>query len=245
MTNHMIRFTLVLLMTILILPFKVLSQETNYRLSESVVGLLDPVYGVDQRLVSGSLYNGPRRGSITGYAYFIDEAWKKGSVTIGNLTYDNLDLKYDIEKNKIVLKFTNINSSVLQISLKKENIHNFVMNGRLFVPYPGIHEYDTAKFCELVVSGEMNYLILKTKVLMLLNGGRSDYIYREYIKQFLLINNQLIPFKTRRNIYNLYPQHKQELRRYLRSQGLVPMKNRINDRKAMIKYCNQLISGQN
>lgn len=245
MTNHGTRFTLVLLMTILMLPFKVLSQGINYRLSEPVIRLLDPVYGVDQRLISGSLYNGPRRGSITGYAYFIDEAWKKGSVTIGNLTYDNLDLKYDIEKNKIVLKFTNINSSVMQISLKKENIDNFVMNGRLFVPYPGTHEYDTAKFCEVVVSGEMNYLILKTKVLFPLNGGTTDYIYIEYIKQFLLINNQLIPFKTRRSIYNLYPEHKQELRKYLRSQGIDPMKNRINDRKAMIKYCNQLISGQN
>ena len=245
MTNHWTRFTIVLLMIILILPFKVLSQGTNDRLSEQIVGLLDPVYGVDQKLVSGYLYHGPRRGSITGYAYFIDEAWKKGSVTIGNLTYDNLDLKYDIEQNQIVLKFTNINSSVLDISLKKENIDNFVMKGRLFVPYPGTHKYDTAKFCELVVSGEMNYLILKTKVLMLSNGGNTDYVYKEYIMQFLLINNQLIPFKTRRNIYNLYPEHKQELRRYLRSQGLDPMKKRINDRKAMIKYCNQLISGQN
>ena len=123
MTNHVTRFTLVLLMTILILPFKVLSQGTNYRLSEPVVGLLDPVYGVDQRLVSGSFYHGPRRGSITGYAYFIDEAWKKGSVTIGNLTYDNLDLKYDIEKNKLVLKFANIQGSVVHISLKKDNIN--------------------------------------------------------------------------------------------------------------------------
>lgn len=244
MIHHGTRLTLAFLMTILILPFKGFSQGADYRLSEPVVGLLDPVYGVDQRLVSGSFYYGPRRGSISGYAYFIDQAWKKGSVTIGNLTYDNLDLKYDIEKNMIVLKYSAINGSVMRISLKKENIDNFVMNGRLFVPYTWTHQYDTAKFCEVVASGEMNYLILKTKTLMLSNGGLTDYIYREHIKQFLQINNQLIPFKTRRNIYHLYPEHKQELRRYLRSEGLDPRKNRISDREAMVKYCNQLISGQ-
>ncbi len=245
MTNHWTRLTLVLLITMLILPFKVLSQGTIYRLSEPVFGLLDPVYGVDQRLISGSIYYGPWRGSITGYAYYIDEAWKKGSVTTGKLTYNNLDLKYDIEKNKIILKFTNINGSVSQISLRKQNIDNFVMDGRLFVPYPGTHKYGAEKFCELIASGEINYLILKTKAFTLSNGGSTDYIYKEYIKQFLQINNQLIPFKTRRNIYNLYPEHKQELRRYLRSQRLEPIKNRIDDRKAMVKYCNQLISGQN
>jgi hypothetical protein len=245
MTRPGIKLTLVLLAIILILPFKGFCQEINSRLSKPVAGFLDPVYGVDQRLISGSFYYGPRRGSISGTAFFIDESWKKGSVTIGKLSYHDLDLKYDIEKNKIVLKFANIQGSVVHISLKKDNINNFVMNGRLFVPFPGTNKFDTAKFCEVIVSGEINYIILKTKFLTLLTGGVSDYEYKEYIRQFLYINNQLIPFKTRRVIYNLYPEYKQELKRYLRSQGLDPMKNRIRDREAMVKYCNQLISDQN
>lgn len=242
MTNQGIR--LALLMTILILPFKGLSQGTDYRFSEPVAGFLDPVFGVDQRLVSGSFYYGPRQGSITGNVYFIDEAWKEGSVTIGNLTFNNLNLKYDIERNKIVLKFNDINNAVLQISLNQENIDNFVMNGRLFVPFPGTNQNDTVKFCEVIASGEINYLILKTKILMLSNGGQTDYTYREYIKQLLQINGQLIPFKTRRSFFNLYPEHKQEMRKYIRSQGLCLSRNRINDRGAMVTYCNQLISGQ-
>ena len=245
MTSPEIKLTLVLLAIILILPFKGLCQETNSRLSKPVTGFLDPVYGVDQRLISGSFYYGPLRGSISGSAFFIDESWKKGSVTIGKLSYHDLDLKYDIEKNKIVMKFTNIKGSVAQISLNKENINNFVMNDRLFVPYPGTSKFDTAKFCEVIASGEINYLILKTKTLTLSKGGNTDYAYKEYTRQFLQINNQLIPFKTRSVIYNLYPEHKQELKRYLRSQGLDPMKNRIRDREAMVKYCNQLISDQN
>ncbi len=245
MTKPGIKLTLLLLASILILQYKGLCQGTNSQLSKPVTGFLDPVYGVDQRLISGTFYYGPPRGSISGSAYFIDESWKKGTVTIGKLSYHDLDLKYDIEKNKIVLKFANIQGAVWQISLKKDNINNFVMNGRLFVPFPGSNKYDTAKFCEVIVSGEINYIILKSKFLTILKGGITDYEYKEYIKQFLYINNQLIPFRSRRVIYHLYPEHKQELKRYLRSQRLYPMKNRIRDREAMIKYCNQLISDQN
>ena len=129
MIKTRISFILILLVIMLLVPFKGSSQETALLLSEYVAELLDPVYGVDQSLISGSVYYGPRKGSISGHAYFIDESWKEGSVTIGKHSYHNLDLMYDIEKNKIILKFININGSVAQISLNKENIDNFGLTG--------------------------------------------------------------------------------------------------------------------
>jgi hypothetical protein len=245
MNNRVTQLSCVFLTLIFILSYKSLSQEIDDQTSSQVFGLLDPVFGTDQRLVSGSYYYGPRRGSIAGNPYFIDETWKKGSVTIGNRIYANLDLKYDIEMNQVILKLTNINNAVLQISLRSESINRFVMNNRLFIPYPGINEQGIIQFCEVIVTGEMHYLILKNKKLMLSRGGITDYIYQEYIKQFLLVDNRLIPFKSRRTIYNLYPEHRQTLKRYLRSQGSIPGRNRINDRKAMVEYCNQLVTEQN
>lgn len=245
MNNRVTQLSCAILTLIFILSYTSLSQGIDDRTSEQVFGLLDPVFGVDQRLVSGSYYYGPSRGSISGNPYFIDETWKRGSVTIGNRTYADLDLKYDIEMNQIVLKFTNIDNAALQISLRSENINRFVMNNRLFIPFPEINEEGLIQFCEVIIAGEISYYILKYKTLMLSRGGTTDYIYQEYAKQFLQINNRLIPFKTRRIIYNLYPEHKQKLKSYLRSQGLIPGRNRINDRKAMVEYCNQLVSDQN
>ncbi len=245
MNNRGIHFFVAILSLVFMLPHKSSSQQVGDQISEQVFELLDPVFGVDQRLVSGVYYYGPSRGSISGDPYFIDETWKIGSVTIGNQTYDSLDLKYDIERQQLVLKFTNIHQAILQISLRTENIKRFVMNGRLFIPFPGIKEENVNQFCEVIIAGEISYYILKNKILMLSRGGTTDYIYQDYNKQFLEINNRLILFKTHRTLYNLYPEHKQTIKRYLRTQRLQPRRSRINDRKAMVEYCNQLIIGQN
>ncbi len=244
MNKRVIQLLPALLTLIFILSYTSLSQQIDAPSSLQVFGLLDPVFGVDQRLVSGSYYYGPNTSSISGNPYYIDETWKRGSVTIGNLTYDTLDLKYDIERDQLVLKFTNVHHAIIQISLITENINRFVMNDRLFIPYPGIHKQGSIQFCEVVVSGEINYLVLKNKILMLSKGGVADFMYQEYVKQFLLVNDRLIPFK-RPVLFNLYPEHKQELKRYLRSQGLYLGRKRINDRKAIVEYCNRLVTEQN
>lgn len=245
MIDRGIHLFVALLSLMIMLPLKSSSQKVGDQVSQQLFELLDPVFGVDQRLVSGSYYYGPGRGSISGNPFFIDENWKRGSVTLGNHTYDTLDLKYDIERNQVVLKFANTHQALLQISLRTENINRFVMNDRLFIPFPDNNEEGMIQFCEVLVTGEISYYLLKNKVLMLSRGGLTDYIYQEYAKQYLEINDRLIPFKTQRTLYNLYPEHKQQMKRYIHSQGLQPGKRKINDRKALVEYCNQLITGQN
>ena len=237
------RKNLVLLIVTLTIPVKCLSQETIALSSEQVSEFFDQIYGVDQRLVSGSFYYGPQRGSIMGNAFFIDETWKKGSVSLDDITYENLDLKYDIIKNLVVLKFKSLNHSELQISLKNEEIDTFRMDNRIFVPLPVDSINNSNRFCELIVSGEINYFIQKRKVLQLSNGGAYDFEYQEYIQQYIQIDDQLVPFKGWHMIYRLLPEIKQDLRKFIRSEGLIPGKNRIDERKIMIEHCNKLLSG--
>ena len=160
--------------------------------------------------------------------------------------FDNILLKFDIEQNDIVLKYSDLGGSVNQVAIKKEKVDQFTLDDRVFIPYPILLESDSTLFCEQVVNGEIDYLVLRTKTFMLTNLAEiTDYIYRETTKQFLVIEENIIPFKSNGDLYKLYPQFKQDIKRYLRSANLSPRKANIADRQKMVSYCNQLIGGQN
>lgn len=234
-----------LVLIILLIPAKLDAQKINQQISEPVAGVLDPVYGVDQRLVSGTIYSGAKRGSIEGHPYAIDESWKPGSVLIDSILFMDLELKYDIEQNSVILRYENIDGAIIQLALKKEEIVNFTLNNRKFVPYPGSSLFDTTKYCEVITEGEIDYLVLRSKLLMLSNGAAiTRYVYREAVKQLLVIDGDIINFKSKRDIYKLYPQHKPEIKRFIRDEGLSPRKSNIADRSLLVSFCNQLISGE-
>ncbi|MDX9772048.1 MAG: hypothetical protein RBT02_01355 [Bacteroidales bacterium] len=242
---HKDRMVITSIIVILLLqPLAVYPQEFTDTISKQVLYHLDPVYGVDQRLVSGPVYNRTLPGSVLGNPYFIDEGWKAGSVKFKDLTFENLNLKYDIEVNRIVLLFTNANSSKMQIALDNKAIVSLIIDGRQLVPFPGHGVTDTIRFCEEIVGGELSYLVLRSKILGLQSGmGNRGYYYKEYMTQWLHNDSLLVPFRSKRYIYKLYPEHKQEMKQFMRSAKIYPYPWRMDDRAALIRFCNTLLTG--
>lgn len=222
------------------------SQSSKTSISDLPAEFYDQVFGVDQRIVSGPYYNNFRNIRIDGHPFYINNEWNKGTVKINDLIFEDLLLKYDVEKNEIILRFININYSSLLITLRKSLINRFTLGERVFIPYPGSNIYDTTKFCEVLATGPVSYLMLKAKQPKVSsNTGSKDYYYQETVKQFIQIDDRIEPFRTRRKLFKLYPQHKNEIKRFIRRERLQPYKKRTEDRAAMIMYCNKLIEEQN
>ena len=106
MTRYWIRLSAGFLILVLFAIPNIYGQSNNNHESTEIYNIYNQVYGVDHRLVSGSFYYGPKRGSITGHPFLINNEWKQGSVTSGNLNFKNLWLKFDIETNKLILRYT-------------------------------------------------------------------------------------------------------------------------------------------
>lgn len=225
-----------------------ISAQPDYDLSDSQIlySYFDEVYGADEKLVSGPFYYGAITGSIEGHPYFIDEEWKPGYVKIGDIRYDNLLLKYDINIDKVILKYIASNSASFQVGLRSGNITRFTMGDHTFIPYPEVKDSTTVPFAELLSDGEIKYLLVRKKFLMLTNGsGMTDYTYKETVKQYFYRNNELIPFKGRRTLLELYPELKTELKQYARKKGLELRPKKTDDRAEWVNYCNYLLkSGQ-
>jgi hypothetical protein len=243
--NHKDRMVIAsMILILLFLPLAVSAQQTTSTISGQTLQHLDPVYGVDQRLVSGPLYNRILPGSVLGNPYFIDEEWKKGSVEFEDAVFENLSLRYDIEVNRIVLQFTSVHGSNMQIALENTAIKSMTIDGRRLVPFPGKIGTDTTLFCEELAGGKLAYLVLRSKEMAVQNGtGYRGYYYKENVSQWLLSDSLLLPFRSKKNIYRLYPEQRQEIRKYLRAEKIYPSRWRMDDREALIRFCNTLLTG--
>ena len=234
-----------MILFLLFLPLSVSPQNTSGTISEQTRYHLDPVYGVDQRLVSGPLYNRILPNSVLGNPYFIDDEWRSGSVEYKDAVFENLNLRYDTEVNRIVLMFTNVHGSKMQIALENTAIRSMNIDGRRLVPFPGKIGTDTTLFCEEMAGGRLAYLVLRSKVLAVQNNtGSRGYYYRENVSQWLFSDSLLVPFRSKKNIFIMYPEQKQEIKQYLQSEKIYPSRWRMDDRAALVRFCNTLLTGK-
>lgn len=233
----------IVIVLILLSQYAVKAQQTNQAITSEEIKIgLDRIFGLDQRLVSGSSYPGSATGSISGHPYWIDSNWKDGSVLIDGVQYENLLLKYDISSNSLVLNTINLNSQAIQLSLNKNSVSEFTLDNRKFIRFQGKDHFSKHDFCEECVTGTLNYLQIRNKVLSVATGGSTDFKYKIYIADFLLLDNELIRFNSKRVLYKLFPEHKKEIKHFIFHNSLSPGRKNTDDRIRLIEYCNSLLS---
>lgn len=234
----------------LILPFLILfpskyilSQNINSPVPSDTVRLeLDKLFGADQRLVNGDFYYVASSGSIGGHPYFFDEKWKEGNVTIGGIKYNNLLLKFDIASNNIVLKTHILDNSIIQFSLKKEKISEFSMDSAKFIRFPDEDNSKEIIFAQLCAEGSVDYLLVKNKKLVLTNNLFSDFMYEEDYQNYLRYKGQLIKFKNRKTLFNLFPEIKPAMKKYLNQNNLSTGRKDTQNITMLVNFCNSLLS---
>lgn len=210
--------------------------------SHDILKEMDVIYGTDQRLASGPLYSNPPTGSVSGHPYYTDKEWKNGKVVLDGIVYDSLLLKYDIEKDELVLNTINLNSKALQVCLKTGSVTEFQLGDKYFVKHPGWKKPGKKVFYELAAGGEIDYLLLKSKEMQMTNTGINDFEYKEYIKSYLLKDGEMVRFRTKRSLFRLVPEYKDDLKKFISRETLFPGRKNLTDRARLINYYNSLIS---
>jgi len=221
---------------------KCLSQETVKPVSsQEVFEHFDKLYKVDSRLVNGDFYQTPKMSETAGHPYFLNPEWKTGSVILEGINFDVLQLRYDIHSGQIILNTSEYTNSGLQLVLKKDRIESFMMEGVLYQPYPEDNTISGKQFCQVLVEGEVDFLIIKSKNLKVTSTGLSDFAYQELEQRVLRIHDELIPFISRRSLIKLYPEFKTAFKEYITRNRLKARKMSLSDQADLIAYCNTLI----
>lgn len=220
----------------------ILAQQTSQPVSSLYIkNQLDKIYGLDQRLISGKSYPGEVKGSIAGSPYWVDSEWKLGSVDINGVRFTNLLLKFDIVEDILVLNTSNLNKQTIQVCLNMNSISEFYLGEKKFIKFPVKDDSTKELFCQVCAEGKLSYLVTKSKTLAITSESATSYKYNEQINNYLLYEGRLIKFKGKRTIYKLFPELKQDIRKFSYQNALtMPRKNIVN-RAILVEYCNQLI----
>ncbi|MCK0132365.1 hypothetical protein MWU59_12710 [Flavobacteriaceae bacterium F08102] len=160
-----------------------------------------------------------RNKSYDGSQRYLDSFnFFEGSITYDGQTYRNIQLKYDLYKDELLLNLINSNGFILKIKPLKRSVDGFTINNRDFVNlknYPTKNE-KLVGFAEVKFSSP--FFIFFTKY----GKKRSEHIedlmvkvrYKDFSKNLLYYQGDFYPITKQRDLIRLFPSYKTEMRAF-------------------------------
>ena len=205
----------------------------------------DSAYGKDIRLVSGLVYAQPHR-KADGHPFFNDLDWMTGSVTINDIMFDGIKLKYDIYLDNLVLIDESEDGTMKRISLNKNRVTAFNLGQRPFIkldPSSGINIPGTEYF-EILYNGKIRLLNRWTKHFE--NDATQDFPYGRFtdaeLARYLLKQGSLFRITRKATLYKVFSGKKSDIKKYLKANRIFIIKKATDQKMAgLIEYCNSLV----
>jgi hypothetical protein len=201
----------------------------------------DSLYRVDPRLVNGNFYLDPTPPSTQGDPFYGDPSWHQGSVDLDGITFNGLQLRYDICNNEIVCYVIDLKGSALQLALARNRIDSFDLDHLKFIRYPGKETPYAGRFCRIVAEGKVTLMNFQSKHLKVLTSSTTAYSYELNSRFFLMRDSVITAYKGPNSIYRLFPDLKPELKAFVRSGKLRFGRNRFDDHQLFINHLNTLL----
>lgn len=214
------------------------------QLSDSATGYWKQIYlqsyGADYNLITGTKYLNTHPAA-EGHPFFGEDRFYQGRLVVNNMAYENLSLKYDLCRQKVLLQYPHYSGSMETIILNEKYISEFEIEGRLFRKY-SFPEIEPG-FYQVLSEDSISCLYYWEKDLV--QGQSSGVLYRylpERKQSCLLIDQKIYPFRSRGSFVKVFPEAcKKEIRHYIRSGEIwFGLANERQIQQLMI-YCNKLI----
>ena len=190
---------------------------------------------------NSSLYNGTeyketllniRQGGIP---YFLSADWVQGSVVYNGQSYDHIDLQYDIVNNKIL---THPFYSFIKMELLYDRIDQFTLADHTFVRLKTISKTDN--FYDRLTTGRAElYALRKKEVLEEVGGGKITHVLINKTRYYVLHNGNLLPVKSRRDLYKIFPECKARIKKHLEEKRISFRRNFESALMESVSVCNQ------
>lgn len=207
-TNQAIR----LLCICLIIPFYAFSQTSE----EPYYNWFDTVVSAQNAgLYSGVEYIDTDRATPEAHKFYLTPKFVKGDVMFQNQRYFNVEMKYNVYDDRLVVKLPN-QSSETTLAPIKEYTSGFIIGSHHFVLMddPEVIEDRMFGYYELLQENEQFRLLKKfnksrtTKF----DGDRSLYEFKDSKSEyFLYYNGTYHSVNSKRELNRLFPQFKKEI----------------------------------
>jgi hypothetical protein len=197
-------------------------------------------YGEDYNLINGRRYVNVYPGA-DGHPFLGENIFYRGNIIINNKVYREVEIKYDICDQHIILQYPYFSGNSDKIILVDKFIDGFEINGMLFRKYD--FPETGPRFCQVVSQDHISCLYYWSKVLIKGLSTRSFFQYSaEKHLSYLAIENKLYPFNSRKSFLKLLPQeYNEEIKQLLRSNKIWIRDASDSQMRQIMIYCNSLI----
>jgi len=170
-------------------------------------------------LLNGRIWRN-KYSRVTGDQFFLGNIFFKGSVSFNGRKFDNLDLKYDIHNDELILSI----ESYPVIMMNKEMVDSFsiALGNRIYrVINAGTDTSNVLRgYVNVLYNGPSVLYVKYAKMIQPLgDDGKYDLFYQRH-QAYLKKGTETVPLEGKRNLINQLEDKKSEIRDYLR-------KNRI------------------
>jgi hypothetical protein len=223
---------------LLLLSLNIFAQNATEQLWQQT----SEIYGTDDILVNGTTYR-PLHPIASGDPFFINGIFVHGQLNLKGRSFQNVLLKFDIEQQKLILKHFVDGAKFELIAFNNNYIKSFSLHGRFFVNIDDLIKNDKAKgFYELIYQGD--FLFVREYKKVFVSTFSDKYPYGKYsdtkTTNFLFLEGEKFKISKRKDLYNLFPQHKVLIKKFMKEHKIKLRKSNNNKLNILMQYCDEI-----
>lgn len=181
----------------------------------------DSAYGPDPILYNGKIYSYFLPRDIGGHPFLQSPAFSVGVITVRGVTFQDVEINYDLINQALLLKFTDVSGTIRIIEISQAWLESFALEGRYF-ELAGISD-DSPRIFEVLGDGPVKiYRHWKKSIELDHSYGAQKHIIPQAIKeQYLYIGGTFSKFSRNKGFASCFgPEETEAVRKYLRQQGI-------------------------
>jgi len=246
MLNSFLNKRFLLFVSILFFSLQTFTQEKTNSTSISIDELVDfseTIYGNDDRLVCGQIYQ-QQHFRAKGHPYFYNDEWQNGRVFIKGNVFNNCQLKYNIESNQLILKAKLKNNNIRHILLNNEIIDSLYINNRLFINSSLLPILEANRFYEKLHQGSFT-AYLKHTIEYQKETSQSS-LFGKYKKAYYTLyfhnTNGFEEIPNLKYFLNYFDEDQKEIKKFIRENHIRFQKLNNFQLSNLLKYCDEISS---
>ena len=200
-------------------------------------------YGIDDLLVNGRKYI-PAHGNAKGDPYFSGPDWVTGTLLIKEKTYKAVELKYNVDLDKIILRAEVIRGGLVYVLLNNDFVTSFIIGEHYFINSSQLLQQDNSGYFELVFEGEHTLLIKHHKSFI------SEFSQNAPLGRFSDLNStryiycagMLYKMPYKKSFLMYFKPFRKEIKKYMKQKKVKYKKANNFELHQLLKYCNEISS---
>lgn len=240
-TGMLKHIPLLLFVYSIFLPLPGVSQ--NNQSFESKLECIEKKYfGSDELLVNGRPYF-PINLEAKGHPFYLSDEYQSGILYVKDRVFDNVDLRYNVEKDQLLLRQELNNSAIVEISFTSSLVDSFYLHAMFFINDKHVGINKGATYLKRLFKGRYSLYEKRKKVFYSIYTeiapfGRYSDAQKTYFIQN--IGGSFTEIKNKRAFLKFFGKHKKSLRRFMKKHSIRFGKATDEEFYILMKYCNEL-----